>query len=95
MTSVPIEEKKLDKVYDLQCKNFLKLMEIGKFYSYTELSNLILISSLHRPQLKNSSEDSRRVLLDMAYIESVIQSQYAVGNLRAGEKDGERYFSKV
>jgi hypothetical protein len=92
---VPIEEKKLDKVYDLKCKNFLKLMKIGKFYSYTELSNLILISSLHRPQLKNSSEDSLRVLLDMAYIESVIQSQYAVGNLRAGEKDGERYFSKV
>jgi hypothetical protein len=34
-------------------------------------------------------------LLDMAYVESVIQSQYAVGNLRAGEKDGEHYFSKV
>jgi len=31
----------------------------------------------------------------MAYVEAVIQAQYAIGKLRAAEKDGERYYSKV
>jgi hypothetical protein len=31
----------------------------------------------------------------MAYVEAVIQAQYAIGNLRAAEKDGERYYAKV
>jgi len=49
----------------------------------------------HRPKLTPASEDSASRILDMAYVESVIQAQYAVGSLRCGEKDGERYYSKV
>ena len=74
---MPLKEKDMDRVFDLGCKEFLKKMENGKFYSYAEMSKLILENSIHRPQL------------------TVIQAQYAVGNLRAAEKDGERYYSKV
>ena len=59
------------------------------------MSKLILENSIHSPQLKTYSDSSARMVLDMAYVEAVIQSQYAIGNLRAAEKDGERYYSKV
>jgi len=48
---MPLEEQDMDKVFDLRCKYFLKEMETGKFYSYDELSKLILACSLHKPQL--------------------------------------------
>ena len=90
---MPLDEQDMEKVFDLRCKYFLKKMEAGKFYSIDEMSQLILASSLHRPQLP-SSEKSARVL-DMTYIEAVIQAQHAVGNLRCGEKDGQRYYAKT
>jgi hypothetical protein len=89
-----LDEQDMEKVFDLKCKYFLKKMEAGKFYSYSEISQLILTSSFHRPQLP-SSEKLANMVLDMAYVEAVIQAQYAVGNLRCGEKDGERYYSKT
>jgi SpoVK/Ycf46/Vps4 family AAA+-type ATPase len=92
---MPLEEAYMDSVFGLGCKLFLKKMEKGKFYSYQEISQLILESSVHRPNLKTASDNSSSPILDMAYIEAVIQSQYAIGNLRAAEKDGERYYSKV
>ena len=92
---MPLEEKDMDRVFDLRCKQFLKKMEKGKFYSYSELSDLILENSLHRPKLTPASEGWDSRILDMAYVESVIQAQYAVGRLKCGEKDGERYYSKV
>ncbi len=69
-------------------------MDAGKFYSYDELSQLILTSSLHRPQLPSQKKVANTVL-DLAYVEAVIQAQYAVGNLRCGEKDGKRYYAKT
>ncbi len=91
---MPFDEKDMEKVFDLKCKYFLKKMETNKFYSYDEISSLILANSLHRPQL-SSLEKSANTVLNMAYVEAVIQAQYAVGNLRCGEKDGERYYSKT
>jgi hypothetical protein len=70
-------------------------MQNCKFYSYQEISKLILEISIHRPQLEVNSDSSASRVLDMAYFEAVIQAQYAIGNLRAAEKDGERYYSKV
>ena len=49
---MPLDEKDMDKVFDLKCKYFLKKMEKGRFYSYAELKSLILENSLHRPQVK-------------------------------------------
>ena len=40
-------------------------------------------------------DSSASTVLDMAYVEAVIQAQYAIGNLRAAEKNGQRYYSKV
>lgn len=91
---MPLDEQDMEIVFDLRCKYFLKKMEAGKFYSYDELRNLILESSRHRPQLP-SSEESANEIVDVAYVEAVIQAQYAVGNLRCGEKDGKRYYSKT
>lgn len=91
---MPLDEQDMEKLFDLKCKYFLKKMEAGKFYSYDEMSQLILASSLHRPQLPSSEKSANRVL-DMAYVEAVIQAQYAVGNLRCGEKDGQRYYAKT
>jgi hypothetical protein len=91
---MPLDEKDMDKVFDLKCKYFLKKMEVGKFYSYDELKTLILTNSVHRLQLP-PIESSMKAVLDTAYVESVIQAQYAVGNLRCGEKNGERYYSKT
>jgi hypothetical protein len=90
--NLPLEENEMDRVYDVKCKAFLKEMETGKFYSFNELYDLILKSSLHRPKLSDSQSNA---VLDMAFVESVIQSQYATGQLRCGEKNGERYYSKV
>jgi hypothetical protein len=69
-------------------------MKKGKFYSYDELSQIILSYSLHKPQ-PPSPDKSVNMVLDIAYVEAVIQAQYAVGNLRCGEKDGKRYYSRT
>jgi hypothetical protein len=90
---MPIDEKDLDQVFDLKCKYFIKQMQPGKFYSYEEIKDLILTSSIHRPQI-HSASDSSKAVLDIAYVEAVIQAQYAVGNLRCGEKNGRRYYAK-
>ena len=92
---MPLEEADMDKVFDVGCKRFLRKMQNGKYYSYQELSKLILENSIHRPQLETISDSSASIVLDMAYVEAVIQAQYAVGNLKAAAKDGERYYSKV
>ena len=93
---MPLERTDMDRIFDLRCKQFLKKMEKGKFYSYIEMSDLILKNSLHRPHLEpTEAKNSASVVLDMSYVESVIQAQYAVGSLRCGEKDGERYYCKV
>lgn len=91
---MPLDEKDMEKVFDLRCKHFLKTMEAGKFYSYDEISQIILASSLHRPHLL-SSDKSANAILDMAYVEAVIQAQYAVGKLICGEKNGKRYYAKT
>jgi hypothetical protein len=70
-------------------------MQKGKFYSYQEISKLILEYSIHKSQLGTNSDSSASMVLDMSYVEVVIQAQYAIGNLRAAKKSGERYYSKV
>lgn len=92
---MPLEESDMDSVFDLGCKLFLKKMQKGKFYSFQEMSKLILENSIHRPRLETFADSSANMVLDMAYVEAVIQAQYATGNLKAAEKDGERYYSKV
>jgi len=92
---MPLEESDMDRVYDLGCKQFLKKMQNCKFYSYQEISKLILENSIHKPQLETNSDSSASQVLEIAYVEAVIQAQYATGNLRAAEKNGERYYSKV
>jgi hypothetical protein len=89
---MPLDEKDMERVFDLRCKNFLRKMDAGKFYSYEEIANLILSSSLHRPTML--SECLANAVLEMAYVEAVIQAQYAVGNLRCGEKNGQRFYAK-
>ncbi len=92
---MPLEESDMDRVFDLGCKQFLKKMRKGKFYSYKEMSKLILENSIHRPRLETYADSSSSTVLDMAYVEAVIQAQYATGKLRAAEKEGVRYYSKV
>ena len=92
---MPLEESEMDRVFDLGCKQFLKKMQNCKFYSYQEISKLILENSIHKPQLETNSDSSASKVLDLAYVEAVIQAQYAMGNLRAAEKNKERYYSKV
>jgi len=92
---MPLEESDMDRVFDLGCKQFLKKMQKCKFYSYREISELILENSIHRPRLEMNPDSSASTVLDMAYVEAVIQAQYAIGNLRAAEKNGQRYYSKV
>ena len=92
---MPLEESEMDRAFDLGCKLFLKKMQNSKFYSYQEMRKLILENSVHRPRLETEADCSASIVLDMAYVEAVIQSQYAIGKLRAAEKDGERYYSKV
>jgi len=91
---MPLDEKDMEKVFDLKCKNFFRKMEEGKFYSYDEIKELILSSSLHRPRLP-STDKSVNAALDIAYVEAVIQAQFAVGALKCGEKNGQRYYAKI
>jgi hypothetical protein len=53
---MPLDEKDMDKVFDLKCKYFLKKMEVGKFYSYDELKTLVTTNSVHRLQLPLNRE---------------------------------------
>ena len=92
---MPLEETDMDRIFDLRCKQFLKKMQKSKFYSYPEMSKLILENSIHKPRLEAYIDSSASMMLDMAYVEAVIQAQYATGKLKAAEKDGERYYSKV
>jgi hypothetical protein len=92
---MPLEESDMDRIFDLGCKQFLKKMQNCKFYSYQEISKLILENSIHKPKLETNSDSFASNVLDLAYVEAVIQAQYATGNLRAAEKNGERYYSKV
>jgi hypothetical protein len=92
---MPLEESDMDRIFDLGCKHFLKKMQNCKFYSYQEISKLILENSIHKPKLETNSDSFASNVLDLAYVEAVIQAQYATGNLRAAEKNGERYYSKV
>ena len=85
----------MERVFDSGCKLFLKKMQNCKFYSYQETNKLILENSNQKPQLETNPDSSASKGLDMAYIEAVIQAQYATGNLRATETNGERYYSKV
>jgi hypothetical protein len=94
VTQLPLNEEDLDQVFDLKCKLFLKKMKKDQFYSYDEIKDLILNSSIHRPQL-NNAKGIENLIVDIAYVEAVIQAQFAVGNLRCGEKDGKRYYAKV
>jgi hypothetical protein len=91
---MPLNEEDLDHVFDLKCKLFLQEMKKEQFYSYDEIKDLILKSSIHGPQL-NNAKGSENIIVDIAYVEAVIQAQFAVGNLRCGEKDGKRYYAKV
>jgi hypothetical protein len=68
-------------------------MQNCKFYSYQEISKLILEKSIHKPQLETNSDSSASKVLDIAYVEAVIQAH--LGNMRAAEKNGERYYFKV
>jgi hypothetical protein len=63
---MPLEESEMDRVFDLGCKLFLKKMQIGKFYSYQEISKLILENSIHRLRLETYSDSSASTVLDMA-----------------------------
>ena len=36
-----------------------------------------------------------RICGDLSFFESVVQAQYAVGNLRTAKKNGNRYYSKA
>jgi len=39
---MPLEESDMDRLFDLGCKQFLRKMQNSKFYSYQEMSKLIL-----------------------------------------------------
>ena len=71
----------MDRVFDLGCKQFLEKMQNRKI--------------LFLPRTYVSSGISIKTVLEMGYIEAVIQAQYAIDSLRAAEKDRERYYSKV
>jgi hypothetical protein len=94
---MPLDEKDMDKVFELKYEAFLTKMEQGKFYSKVEMLILILGAphKLQATTLTEAIKDEVANVLNSAYVESVIQAQYAVGNLRVAEKNHVRYYSKV
>lgn len=79
-------------------------MDNGKFYSIGELSEFILgkrldektiKSELHGKDIEETMSKSVSTMLDLAYLDSVIEAQYAVGNLRIAWKNGQKYYSKT
>jgi hypothetical protein len=95
---LPFDEKEMDEISELKSKKFLSKMENGKFYSIEELAELIMNKPLTEPHGNNLPEilgNTVKNILDVAYVHSVIESQYAIGNLRFGEKDQKPYYSKA
>ncbi len=62
---MPLEESDMDRVFDLGCKHFLNKMQNCKFYSYQEISKLILENSIHRPRLETNYDRPANMILDM------------------------------
>jgi hypothetical protein len=60
-------------------QDFLKKMTKGKYYSFNEITELILKNSPHRHILKMRKQ--QMLFWDIAYVESFIQAQCEVGNL--------------
>jgi hypothetical protein len=108
---MPLSKEKMDEVVELRHKDFLDKMEKGMFYSIDELFELIAGKKFsekspldeyyqpekmdERPTLENSVSAMVSLLIDLAYLESVIESQCAVGNLQAAFKKSLRYYAKV
>lgn len=97
---MPLDEKEMDKVFDLKRKEFLTKMDVGKFYSIDEITELILgkkldISEIKRRDFLEGTKGMVSVILEMAYVESVIEAQFAIGSLRYAEKNGIPYYSKA
>ncbi len=77
---MPLEEKDMDRVFELGCKEFLKKMEINKFYSYTEMSKLILENSIHKPQLNTLNENSASVTLILLSLKPLFNLSMPLAN---------------
>jgi hypothetical protein len=95
---MPLDEKEMDEIVELKSKKFLSKMESGKFYSFDELAELILnkpLTEAHGNNLPEILANTVKNILDVAYVQSVIESQYTIGNLRYGEKDQKPFYSKA
>jgi hypothetical protein len=108
---MPLGKEDMDEIVGLRYKNFLGKMEKGKFYSIGELFGLVVGKKFNEkspldeyyqsekkgehPTLRDTVDAMVSLLMDLAYLESVIESQCAVGNLQAAFKKDLRYYSKV
>ena len=108
---MPLAKEEMDEIVELRHKGFLDKMEKEKFYSIAELFGLIIGKKFNekspldeyyqperkgeQPTLQNSVDGMVSLLMDFAYLESVIESQCAVGNLQAAFKKNLRYYTKV
>ena len=98
---MPLEKKEMDEIFELKSKKFLSKMEEGKFYSLDELAELIMNKSVNEIQgdslnnLPNIIGNTVKSILETTYVQAVVESQYATGNLKYGEKDKKPYYSRV
>jgi hypothetical protein len=81
----------VDEIYDLIMGK--RLDKIGQDFVPTEFKDKQSFTTTNT--LGIVINGVVRICGDLSYFESVVQAQYAVGNLRAAMKNGNRYYSKV
>jgi hypothetical protein len=108
---LPIDKNDLDKILDSPAAEILIKMEKGKYYSMSEISQMLvkhklLVKDDLREYLPDEFKAERtapiEVVLpailaysrDIAYVESFIWSQIAVGKLTMGFKGNEPFFTR-
>lgn len=108
---MPIDKKDLDSLLDSPSVEILIRMEKGKYYSTSEISEMLvkhklLVKDDIREYLPDEYKTAKTAPIeevlsaiipysrDIAYVESFIWSQIAVGKLTMGFKGNEPFFAR-
>ena len=89
---------------DARYTDFLAKMEKGKYYSQSEMTNLILGRPLGIAQplmgqkdttLKHRIERFGDIINDISHVNCTLEINRAMGKLRVAEKNNDLYYAKV
>jgi len=106
---LPLEEKDMDKplptqTIDRKYSDFLSKMEKGKYYSQSEMANLILgkplainesLLDFDRTNIKVELQRFNEVTSDISFVNCALEINRALGKLKVAEKNNDLYYTLI